>query len=312
MAYPYQPAPKKSNKILLIVIAAVLGVCLVCGGIAAGGWLFSLLSVSPPALAVKSPQSTITSHIPVPASTKPPAKKTAKPTLVKPTPTEEAALPTATVEVTTQPKQPTEEPATATSAPQTSGTFKDDFSTADTSWPVETTDMYIEGYSQLQNYFINVLQANHMVYVIPPHHLQLPFANVIISANVKPGTTNGGFGFLCGFQDSKNFYAVMVSGNKYGVYKTVQGQVTYLTNPQMLPADGIENTDQYGQINLLVNCMGSSIGVEFNGIGQKMVVDDANSFPTGNVAIFASAGATENTVNFDDFSLQVNPKSTSP
>ncbi len=72
-------------------------------------------------------------------------------------------------------------------------------------------------------------------------------------------------------------------------------------------ADGIQNNDPYGQTNLLVNCMGSSIGVEINGYGQKMVVDDANSFPAGNVAIFATSGAAENTVNFDDFSLQVNP-----
>lgn len=167
--------------------------------------------------------------------------------------------------------------------------------------------MYVEGYSQMQNYFINVLQANHMVYVIPPHHLHPPFANVIISANVKPGPQNSAFGFLCGFQDPKNFYAVKISGTKYTVYKNVQGQFINLTNPQWLPAEGIENTDPYGQVNLLVNCMGSSIGVEINGIGQKMVVDDANSFPSGNVAIFASAGAAETTVNFDDFSLQVNP-----
>jgi hypothetical protein len=56
-----------------------------------------------------------------------------------------------------------------------------------------------------------------------------------------------------------------------------------------------------------VNCMGSSIGVEINGYGQKMVVDDANSFPSGEAAIFAASGAAENTVNFDDFSMQVNP-----
>jgi hypothetical protein len=87
----------------------------------------------------------------------------------------------------------------------------------------------------------------------------------------------------------------------------VNDKITVLTDPQWIPADGIENNDQYGQTNLLVNCMGSSIGVEINGIGQKMVADDADSFPGGNVAIFAASGAAENTVNFDDFSLQVNP-----
>jgi len=294
MAYPYPPAPKKSNKTLLIVLAAVLGVCLVCGGIAAGTGLLAWLS--------GSPQSTTTGPVSVVKPTKPPVKKT-----LKPTPTEEAAVPTATDEVAIQTEPPTQEPASATPAPQTSGTFTDDFSSDQSNWPVETTQYHQIGYSQLQNYFISLLQPNRLAYVIPPHHLQPPFANAIISANVKPGAKDGGYGFLCGFQDVKNFYAVKVSGSKFSVYKTVQGQVTVLTDPQWIPADGIENNDQYGQTNLLVNCMGSSIGVEINGIGQKMVVDDANSFTGGDVAIFASSGATVNTVNFDDFSLQVNP-----
>jgi hypothetical protein len=302
MAYPYPPAPKKSNKTLLIVLAAALGVCLVCGGIAAGTGLLAMFSGSPSAPAAESPQSTATSQVPVLATTKPPAKK-----VVKPTSTEETALPTSTAEVAIQPEQPTEAPVSATSAPQTSGTFTDDFSTDQSNWPVETTQYHQVGYSQLQNYFISLLQPTRLAYVIPPHHFQKPFANVIISASVKPGSKDGGFGFLCGFQNAQNFYAVKVSGTKYTVYKTVQGQVSSLTSPQWIPADGIENVDQYGQIKLLVNCMGSSIGVEINGYGQKMVVDDANSFPAGDVAIFATSAATENTVNFDDFSLQVNP-----
>ena len=304
MAYVNQPAPKKSNKTWLIVLAAALGVCLVCGWTAAGTGLLVMLFGSPPSPAVKSPQLTATRRVSVLAPTRPPAMKT-----IRPTSPQQATAPTPSAEKTIQPEQPSKEPATATTAPQTSGTFMDDFSTPDSAWPVETTDMYIKGYSQMQNYFINVLQADHMVYVIPPHHLQPPFANVIISANVKPGA-NSGFGFLCGFQDIKNFYAVKVSGSKYTVYKNVQGQFINLTSPQWLPANGIENTDQFGQVHLLVNCMGSSIGVEINGIGQKMVVDDANSFPTGNVAIFAAAEAANGdnagtTVNFDDFSLQV-------
>jgi hypothetical protein len=290
MAYPYPTAPKKSNKTLLIVLAAVLGVCLVCGGIAAGTGLLAVLS--------RGPQSTTTNPVSVQEPTKPPVKKT-----VKPTPTEEAVIPAATDEVIIQPEQPTDEPASATAAPQTSGTFTDDFSTDQSNWPVETTQYHQIGYSQLQNYFISLLQPNRLAYVIPPHHLQPPFANVIISANVKPGAKDGSYGFFCGFQDTDNFYAVEVSGTKYTVYD----KITVLTDPQWIPADGIENNDQYGQTNLLVNCMGSSIGVEINGIGQKMVADDADSFPGGNVAIFAASGAAENTVNFDDFSLQVNP-----
>jgi hypothetical protein len=294
MAYQYPTPPKKTNKTLLIVLAAVLGVCLVCGAIAAATGLLAMLS--------RSPQSTTTNPVTVLEPTKPPVKKT-----VKPTPTEEAAIPTATDEVAIQPVQPTDEPASATAAPQTSGTFTDDFSTDQNNWPVETTQYHQIGYSQLQNYFISLLQPNRLAYVIPPHHLQPPFANVIISAKVKPGAKDGSYGFFCGFQDTDNFYAVEVSGTKYSVYKTVQNQITVLTDPEWIPADGIENNDQYGQTNLLVNCMGSSIGVEINGIGQKMVVDDANSFPSGDVAIFASSGAAVNTVNFDDFSLQVNP-----
>jgi hypothetical protein len=302
MAYPYPPAPKKSNKTLLIVLAAALGVCLICGGIAAGtGILAMIFNTSTTTVADNAQPAPSTQVLGADPTQLPATQGAALPS------TEEAAVPTSTEEVAIQPEPPTDEPALPTSAPQTSGTFTDDFSTDQSNWPVETTQYHQVGYSQLQNYFIMLLQPNRLAYVIPPHHLQTPFANVIISANVKPGAKDGGFGFFCGFQDAKNFYAVKVVGSKYSVYKTVQGNVTVLTSPQWMTADGIENNDQYGQTNLLVNCMGSSIGVEINGYGQKMVVDDANSFPAGNVAIFASSGAAENTVNFDDFSLQVNP-----
>ncbi len=302
MAYPYPPAPKKSNKTLLIVLAAVLGVCLVCGGIVAGTGILALIFNSSTPSVAENPQFEPTTQVVGMDPTQLPDSQSQAPTS-----TEEIAAPAPTDEVSIQPDQPTDEPVSPTIAPQTSGTFTDDFATDQSNWPVETNQYHQMGYSHLQNYFISLLQPNRLAYVIPPHHLQPPFANVIISANVKPGAKDGGFGFFCGFQDAENFYAVKVSGSKYTVYKTVQGNVTVLTNPQWMPADGIQNNDQYGQTRLLVNCMGSSIGVEINGYGQKMVVDDANSFPAGNVAIFASSGATENTVNFDDFSLQVNP-----
>jgi hypothetical protein len=302
MAYPYPPAPKKSNRTLLIVLAAVLGVCLICGGIAAGTGIMALIFSGTPAQVAENPKQAPTSQADAAESTQLPATEAAAPTS-----TQEAAWPTPSEEAAVQPQPPTEAPVSATTAPQTSGTYTEDFSTNDGTWPVETTEFHQIGYSQLQNYFLILLKPNRLAYVIPPHHLQTPFANAIISANIKPGAQDGGFGFLCGFQDANNFYAVEVSGTKYTVYKTVQNKITILTDPQWKPAEGIENVDQYGQINLLVNCMGSSIGVEFNGYGQKFVVDNADSFLTGDVAIFASSGANDNTVNFDDFSLQVRP-----
>jgi hypothetical protein len=164
----------------------------------------------------------------------------------------------------------------------------------------------------MQSYFISLLQPNRLAYVIPPYHLPEPLTNVVVSVNVRPGLKDGAFGILCGFQDANNFYTIKVSGSQYSIYKVLKGETTYLTDPQWKPADNIQNLDSNGYINLLVNCMGSSIGVQINNFGQKIVIDDANSFPTGGVALFAASGTTKgydsyNTVVFDDFSLKANP-----
>ena len=122
-----------------------------------------------------------------------------------PVSTEEAALPTPTDEVAVQPEAPTDEPASATAAPQTAGTFTDDFSTGLSNWPVETTQYHQVGYSQKASELFHhmLLQPSRLAYVIPPHHLQPPFANVIISAkelNRALKTEGTVFLLILGFQ----------------------------------------------------------------------------------------------------------------
>ena len=298
MAYPYPPAPKKSNKTWMIVLAACLVVCLLCGGITASAIVMTMLFNSQKATVANIPQSEPTRNPSFPKATQSPANKAKAPT-----PTNGGVI---------QPKQPTEMPSSSTSTPQTSRTYTEDFSTTNSAWPEVTTDNYKVGYSTMQSYFISLLQPNRLAYVIPPYHLPEPLTNVVVSVNVRPGLQDGGFGILCGFQDANNFYAVKVSGSQYSIYKVLKGETTYLTDPQWKPADNIQNLDSNGYINLLVNCMGSSIGVQINNFSQKIVMDDANSFPTGGVALFAASGTTKgydsyNTVVFDDFSLKANP-----
>lgn len=281
----------------MIILVACLAVCLLCGGIAAGTGIMTMLFRSQPVVVANVPRSVSTSRIPD-------LKATQSPHIT-------GKAPTPTLEVDIQTKQPTETPVPATSTPPVT-TYTEDFSTKSGAWPEVTTNNYKVGYSNMQSYSISLLQPNRLVYVIPPHHLQEPFTNIIVSVNVRPSLQEGSFGILCGFQDANNFYAVKISGTQYSIYKVVQGETTFLTNPQWKPADNIQKLDNNGYINLLVNCMGSSIGVQINNFGQKMIVDEGNSFPAGGVALFAASGATKgtdsyNTVFFDDFSMKVNP-----
>ena len=289
MAYPYPPSPKKSNKKLLIVLATVLGVCLVCSGIAAGAGMTTMLFNNTPAHVADKPQAT---------PTQPPAAV--------------AKAPTPTAEEIVQPAQPTEKPASTTSALPASGIYTENFDTKAGAWPDVTTDNYKVGYSRVGNYFITILKPNASAYVLPPHRLQEPFTNVGISVNVRPGLEDGAYGIMCGFQDANNYYAVKVNQTQYSVYKVFQGKITFLTDPQWKPAVDIDKSDSNGYINLGVGCMGSTIVVQINSFGESIVMDDVNSFPTGRVALFASSGATQGndgykTVLFDDFSLQVKP-----
>jgi hypothetical protein len=299
MAYPYPPAPKKSNKTWLIVAASVLGLCLICGGIAAGtgamAWIFS----DQTAPVADNPQPTPTKQIAIQEATQPPVKKT--------------SVPTATQEVVIPPEQPTEAPLSPTSASLVEGNYAEDFSTRNGDWPETETDTYKVGYTHVQSYSISLLAPSRMAYVVPPYQLQPPFANVIVNVSLRPGAQDGGYGILCGFQDIQNYYEVKISGTQYAIFKVVQDQITFLTEPDWKPAVDIDKLDNNGNVNVGVSCMGGTIVLQINNFGQTIVTDEANSFPTGDVAIFASSGTTQgsegyNTVFFDDFSLQVNKK----
>jgi hypothetical protein len=286
MAYRYPPAPKKSNKTLLIALSAILGVCLVCSVIALGTGILTLLYNNFSTQVATSPETT---------PTLPPVSAVIAPTLTK--------------EVIVQPVQPTENPPSTFPA---SGTYTENFDTRDGAWVEAATENYKVGYFKLGNYFISLLQPNATAYVQPPQHFQEPFSSVAVSVNVRPGLQDGSFGIMCGFQDAENHYAVEVSKDQYSVYKIVKGKLTYLTDPEWKPAVDIDKLDNNGYVNLAVGCMGSTIVVQINNFGEGIVMDDADSFPTGLVAIFASSGTTKgaesyNTILFDDFSLQVKP-----
>jgi hypothetical protein len=299
---PARPAARSSRTWLWVLLGglALVGICAAClllTGV--GAYLFPLMrSQSQPTEVAQPPAATEIEIIPVDTEIAP--VETTEPT------EDVYSLPTETVEPPTQ----------ATPLPLDTrgpyGNYQDDFSDLNSGWPENINDNYGVGYFQQQNYAISIFQPDYTAWVFPPHNLKGPFQEAIIQVRVKPDSNGGGFGIFCGYQDDQNYYEVFFEQGDYAIGKVVQDKYYPLTDPKWIKADNIQNVDEQGYIHLTVNCMQGSIGVEINDYGQKLVTDPDNSFPSGDVAIFASSGPAKkdgvyNQTLFDDFKLEVNP-----
>jgi len=193
------------------------------------------------------------------------------------------------------------------------GTIVDDFSDPTSGWPMANNSSYTVGYSPQQDYLLKIMAADQYVFMTPPENLSLPYKNVVLKVEIRQDNLpESSYGVLCSFQDNSNYYGIEIKNRQYKISKVVSGVATALTLPEWKKASNIEFVDVRGYVHLSVTCSNSSIGVDFNGQSQPVIVDSSPAFQGGNVAIFAHSGNTLNSglydqVSFDNFSLTVSP-----
>jgi hypothetical protein len=221
-----------------------------------------------------------------------------------------AGQPNLSARVTAQPSQPTQ---ALEGSQKASGTYLDDFSDLSTGWIVANNPVYNVGYSKQQDYFLKIMAPDKYIFLTPPQDLSLPYKNAVIKVEIKQENfPESSYGVMCNFLDSSRYYAVEIRQREYKIIKMNMGQETALTSPEWKKASNVEFVDIRGYAHLTVTCTGSAISVDFNGQTQPVIVDPANTFQSGNVAVFARSGSTAQSglyeqVSFDNFSLTVKP-----
>ena len=129
------------------------------------------------------------------------------------------------------------------------------------------------------------------------------FDDVIIRAEARQVSrpNDNAYGLICRYQDPKNFYAFLVSGDGYYViakYQSGSENVIYLTeNGQFQPSEAIHTGVASNE--LLASCIGNQLSLEVNGTPLITVTDP--TFVTGDIGLAASTLQAETgVIEFDN------------
>ena len=175
--------------------------------------------------------------------------------------------------------------------------FQDDFSSAATGWDRFEDPRYVADYAE-GSYRIHITEPNSNVWSTPGLELD----DVIIRAEVTKtaGSDDNSFGLLCRYQNSSNFYFLLVSSDGYsGLGQVLNGQRQILTGDAMLPSAAGPLS---GNVHLEARCVGDTLALLVNGI--QIGEAQSDTLPKGDVGLMAATyeqGGLE--VRFDEFAV---------
>jgi hypothetical protein len=181
-------------------------------------------------------------------------------------------------------------------APPSNVLFQDDFSDTDSGWdrvnaPEGVTD-YVDG-----AYRIYTNAANTDVWANPG--LDFTDVRIEVDATKVGGDDNNDYGVLCRYQDSENFYFLLISSDGYyGVGIVQNGEQTLIKDEAMPPSDKITTGNAVN--HLRADCIGSKLALYVN--GELMGEYEDATFTSGDVGLLAGAFETAGTdIHFDNF-----------
>ncbi|KAF0106185.1 MAG: Uncharacterized protein FD146_2774 [Anaerolineaceae bacterium] len=190
----------------------------------------------------------------------------------------------------------TPEPSTGGSASNV--LYQDDFSSAGSGWPSQSSGGDIRDYS---NGSYRIYVSGAMTDLIANAGTSLP-ADVVIDADIikAGGTENNDFGVVCRLQDLDNFYFFQISSDGYAVIgKFENNKMQYLSADAMQKVDGIYAGTTINHVR--AECIGNSFKLYANGTLVAQATD--STFTSGgDVGLMAGtfdAGGVD--ILFDNF-----------
>ena len=172
--------------------------------------------------------------------------------------------------------------------------FSDDFSTTGV-WPDEVLSTGSVGYSSDGYYFIQVDDANQVIWSVPEGTYEDVLVQVDLS--VIQGSGESEYGIVCRMVDGENYYTLEISEDGYfSIWKQQYGEWTALY-------DWTATGDAYSSdqsATLYAGCIGDELTVAVNDTVLASVTD--TSFSSGQVGLFV--GTFDNpgaAIGFDNF-----------
>jgi len=174
--------------------------------------------------------------------------------------------------------------------------FRDDFTKQTGGWRTYQDSLSMAGY-QADGFRLWADAPHFQFWSVPG--LNFKDALVYTRARRLNGPDDNLFGLLCRFQDSANYYALVIgSDGYYGIYKMVSGQQTLIAQEHM---DFSEKINRNGNENeLMALCQGDHLALIVNETPLLQVED--STFDHGDVGLivgnFSEPGVD---ILFDDF-----------
>lgn len=211
-----------------------------------------------------------------------------------------------------QPLPPTAVPP-ATAIPAQPGRtvvqYQDDFSRSNNLWNTfDDSDAY-SGFNEGGVYAIAVKVPQMEIFAYPDLNADRTLDDVTVNVSAFQVEGAGDWGIMCRYVDLDNFYRVAIDDGAFAIYKLINNEVTFLTEPDWIDSNELDPAGyNNGQIPISLTCKGSNIHFEVNGFTMYDVSD--TDLPQGNFRIYAGSydtvGDVEGYYNkmlFDNFSV---------
>jgi len=189
--------------------------------------------------------------------------------------------------------------AEATTASSKSEIFKDDFSDTSSGWDTLTDQYGTTDYSD-GKYLISVADASSYLFATPSSLADTTDVSIEVDI-LKSDDVQHDMGIICRYQDSLNFYYLMVSSDGYfaiGKFKDGNEERIGTTDMRKDNAGAIHTGAVDNQLR--ADCVGDTLTLYANGTQLFQATD--SDFAKGNVGLIA--GSYDNapvTVYFDNF-----------
>ena len=176
--------------------------------------------------------------------------------------------------------------------------FQDDFSRPISGWDQQSKGSYSTGYYQ-GTYLIDVETPNSDAWSTPG----LSFENSVVQveASQAAGPNDNVFGLICRYQDGRNFYFFVISGDGYaGIGLNKDGRRQLLSGEALLPSAAVRQ-GQAGNV-LRADCIDFNLRFYVNGV--LVAEAQAAEWSRGDVGLMAGSydqGGVR--ILFDNFSV---------
>lgn len=179
--------------------------------------------------------------------------------------------------------------------------FLDDFSNSDSGWGDWNTENSISGY-QNETFVIKVIKENYYAWGTAG----VDESNVIISVDTNTLSTvgDGGYGVICRYVDSENFYGFEITEDGYyAIWKYIDGEYEFLFDwkrSELLNDPNLKH-------EIKVSCDGNELILSLDNTVLATVID--LSFISGDVGLIAGTFENEGfEISFDNYQVNVPEK----